>query len=92
MFMLVFLSVDWVVVYWNCDYMRLDDDWVSEGLQRKTTITFNSDQKVADDINLRYFDWNVHWEGNLHFLDDLDFDFLIDGIFFNVMVICDVVN
>lgn len=34
--------------------------------------------------------WDLHgvvdWVGNLNFLDDWDFDLLVDGVFFNVMM------
>lgn len=54
-------------------------DWV--------VVDGNGDNMGLDDDWVWDLHWNVDGEWNLNFLDDWDFDLLVDGVFFDVMVV-----
>lgn len=81
--LLVFWSVDWVVLDWDGDNMRLNDDWVS--VDERVLLDHHRESWVF--WNLRDFDWNVDGERYLNFLDDWDFDLLVDWVLLDMMMV-----
>lgn len=81
--LLVFWSVDWVVLDWDGDNMRLNNDWVS--VDERVLLDHHRESRLF--WNLRDFDWNVDGERYLNFLDDWDFDLLVDWVLLDMMMV-----